>query len=123
MDGADTYNKRHLSPENNFSIDDMPDDTVVAVKNKKDRDAIHDAMFLKHLEKTHSKDPAHLLPTQTIFVLSSDMEWRLKNHRYVPMSSYGRDIVYATCSGKLVRTDSGSKCIDPLLKLYDGCIL
>ena len=66
----------------------MPDNTVVAVKDNKDRDAIHDAMFLKHLEKTHSKDPAHPPPTHTICVLASDMEWRLNHHTYVPMSSY-----------------------------------
>ena len=120
---ADTYNVRHLSSETNLCTEDMPDNTVVAVKDNKDRDAIHDAMFLKHLEKTHSKDPAHTPPTHTICVLASDMEWRLNHHTYVPMSSYGRDIVYATCSGNLVRTDKGSKCIDPLLKLYDGCVL
>ena len=120
---ADTYNERHLSSETNLCTEDMPDNTVVAVKDNKDRDAIHDAMFLKHLEKTHSKDPAHTPPTHTICVLASDMKWRLNHHTYVPMSSYGRDIVYATCSGNLVRTDKGSKCIDPLLKLYDGCVL
>ena len=120
---AEVYNKRVITSENNLSENDMPEDTVIAVQDNKDRDAIHDAMFLKHLHNTHSKDPTKEPPTHTICVLASDMKWKMRRFEYTAMSNYGRDIVYGACSSNHVRSAQGDKCIDPLLKLYEDCTL
>ena len=43
---------------------------------------------------------------------------------YVPIWWYGRDIVvYVTCNDNLVKTENGAKHVDPLLKIYNGCII
>jgi hypothetical protein len=125
---VETYNSRVVCKENNLTEDDLPPNIVIAVKNNIDRNAIHDAMFAAHLQETHSKDPSLVPPMHTICIMASDFSWWVASGEYTPMSSFGRDIIYATCGDDHIRSGSGgsgkkigSKCVDPMLKLYAGC--
>ena len=89
------YNKRCLVTPSNNTDGDLPDDIVIAVKDNLDRDAKHDAMFVKHLAKTHSKNKRYGVPKHTICILADNMEWKKKFREYSPMSQTGKDIIYA----------------------------
>ena len=117
------YNKRCLVTPSNNTDGDLPDDIVIAVKDNLDRDAIHDAMFVKHLAKTHSKNKRYGVPKHTICILADNMEWKKKFREYSPMSQTGKDIIYATCSGHHNRSLNGNKCVDPMLKLFYDCTI
>ena len=52
-DDVRKYNKRVICEYNDITEDDLPDDLVIAVKRNKDRNAIHDAMFVEHLQNSY----------------------------------------------------------------------
>ena len=119
-DDVRKYNKRVICEYNDITEDDLPDDLVIAVKRNKDRNAIHDAMFVKHLQNTHSKDASVTPPMHTICVMASNLSWKTGQRSYKEMTKFGKDIIYTSCGDDHIRTDgaSKSKCIDPNLKLY-----
>ena len=100
---------------------DIPPNVVYATKTNLDRAAINDAIFGKHLENTHSKDPTVQPPLHTVCIKASNLKWRKAGTRseYINFNKSCEDILYATCGeGHLQGKDN--KRYDPLLKLYYG---
>ena len=117
---ADVLNKRVVGSENGPKTNDIPDNAVYATKTNIDRMAINDGIFTKHIEATHSKNPAVDPPTHTICIKASNLKWKLSKTKYVNFNSKSADILYACCGDAHVKSNDGSKMFDPLLKLYIG---
>jgi hypothetical protein len=62
-----------IGSKNGASFDDLPDDVVYATSTNKDRMAINDGIFAKHLENTSSKNPNNLPPSHTICIKAGDL--------------------------------------------------
>jgi len=100
---------------------EIPDDVTYAVKTNLDRNAINDAIFMQHLQKTHSRIDSAPMPQHTIVVKASRLKWKKKGTRreYVDFSAIAKDLLYAGCSDAHL-TQNKSRHIDPFLKLYYG---
>ncbi|KAG7356970.1 hypothetical protein IV203_001658 [Nitzschia inconspicua] len=83
--------------------------------------AINDAIFAKHLEETHSKDPNVQLRMHTLCIKAGTLRLHVRGtgNEYHPMQPKAQDIIYAAVGEAHVR-DKSNKYHDPLLKLYDG---
>jgi energy-coupling factor transporter ATP-binding protein EcfA2 len=84
-----------------------------------DRNAINAGLFLKHLEKHHSKDPNAGTPNHTL-VIKSDVVYAVTGK--VPHRNMLARI-YETCGDAQCQQIGGSKRCDPFLRLYTGCRL
>ena len=119
-----TINTRVVGSKHGPTEKDIPPNVVYATKTNLDRAAINDAIFAKHLENTHSKDPYVDPPMHTICIKASNLKWKKAGTRndYVDFNKASEDILYATCGeGHLQGRDN--KRYDPLLKLYHGRLL
>jgi energy-coupling factor transporter ATP-binding protein EcfA2 len=84
-----------------------------------DRNAINAGLFLKHLEKHHSKDPDTHTPDHTL-VIKSDIVYAATGK--VPHRNMLARI-YETCGDAQCQQSGGRKRCDPFLRLYTGCRL
>lgn len=118
---VDIINSRLIGSRGGPKEHDIPADAVYATKTNRDRMAINDAIFVKHLENTHSMDPSIPIPNHTICVLASDLRWKKPNTQrdYIPMNNYCRDIVH-TSVGEAFIKDKENKYHSSMLKLYRG---
>ncbi|KAG7352450.1 AAA domain containing protein [Nitzschia inconspicua] len=99
----------------------IPPDAVYATKTNVDRMAINDAIFVKHLEKTHSTD-ANVQPLMhTLCIKAGTLRFHVRGTRkeYHAMEKKAQDIIYASVGEAHVQ-DKTKKYHDPLLKLYHG---
>ncbi|KAG7345494.1 hypothetical protein IV203_033025 [Nitzschia inconspicua] len=99
----------------------IPPDAVYAIKTNVDRMAINDAIFVKHLEKTHSTD-ANVQPLMhTLCIKAGNVRFHVRGTRkeYHAMEKKAQDIIYASVGEAHVQ-DKTKKYHDPLLKLYHG---
>ncbi|KAG7372188.1 PIF1-like helicase [Nitzschia inconspicua] len=97
----------------------IPPDAVYATKTNVDRMAINDAIFVKHLEKTHSTD-ANVQPlVHTLCMKAGNLRFHVRGTRkeYHAMEKKAQDIIYASVGEAHVQ-DKTKKYHDPLLKLY-----
>ncbi|KAG7374217.1 PIF1-like helicase [Nitzschia inconspicua] len=107
----------HKGPlENN-----IPPDAVYATKTNVDRMAINDAIFVKHLEKTHSTDANAQPLMHTLCIKAGNLRFHVRGTRkeYHAMEKKAQDIIYASVGEAHVQ-DKTKKYHDPLLKLYHG---
>jgi hypothetical protein len=111
-----------IGSKNGPSFDDLPDDVVYATSTNKDRMAINDGIFAKHLENTHSKNPNDVPPSHTICIKAGDLMFKRSGTHgaYDAMNSKCKDIIYASCGEAHVENVEEHKMHDPLLKLYHG---
>ena len=116
-----TINTRVVGSKHGPTEKDIPPNVVYATKTNLDRAAINDAIFAKHLENTHSKDPNVDPPMHTICIKASNLKWKKAGTRndYVDFNKASEDILYATC-GEGHWQGRDNKRYDPLLKLYYG---
>ncbi len=79
---------------------EIPDDVTYAVKTNLDRNAINDAIFVQHLEKTHSKIDSTPMPLHTVVVRASRLKWKKKGTRreHVAFNTTAKDLLCAGCS-------------------------
>ncbi|KAG7368547.1 PIF1-like helicase [Nitzschia inconspicua] len=99
----------------------IPPDAVYATKTNVDRMAINDAIFVNHLEKTHSTD-ANVQPLMhTLCIKGGNLRFHVRGTRkeYHAMEKKAQDIIYASVGEAHVQ-DKTKKYHDPLLKLYHG---
>ncbi|KAG7367433.1 PIF1-like helicase [Nitzschia inconspicua] len=99
----------------------IPPDAVYATKTNVDRMAINDAIFVKHLEKTHFTDPNRQPPMHTLCIKAGNPRFHLTGTRkeYRVMENKAQDVMYAAV-GEAHVSDRCKKYHDPLLKLYLG---
>ncbi|KAG7337208.1 hypothetical protein IV203_013847 [Nitzschia inconspicua] len=99
----------------------IPPDAVHATKTNVNRMATNDAIFVKHLEKTHSTD-ANVQPLMhTLCIRAGTLRFHVRGTRkeYHAMEKKAQDIIYASVGEAHVQ-DKTKKYHDPLLKLYHG---
>ena len=113
QEDIDTINSRMVDPTTV-----PPQNIQYASPTNKDRCAINNAVFLKHLESTHSKNPEDEIPKHTILIgsdnlcLGSTQKKTLKPFRFPKL-------FYEQCSEADCKKSNNSR-IDPLLKLFSG---
>jgi hypothetical protein len=83
-----------------------------------DRNAINAGLFLKHLEKYHSKDPRDRIPEHSL-AIKSDIVWAATGK--VPHRNMLARI-YENCGDAHCQQNGRKRC-DPFLRLYTGCRL
>ncbi|KAG7363669.1 hypothetical protein IV203_027030 [Nitzschia inconspicua] len=114
-------NSRVVGSHNGPLEKNIPPDAVYATKTNVDRMAINDAIFVKHLEKTHSHDASVQPPMHTLCIKAGNLRFRVRGTRkeYQAMENKAQDIIYAAV-GEAHIQDKTKKYHDPLLKLYYG---
>ena len=112
-DDIDRLNERVIQ-----NTEKIPENTRFACFANKDRCAINNTIFMKHLQATHSKTAKGSRPNHTLIIGASDITLENQNgSRKFPFER----ILYEKCSEADVGR-SGNR-IDPCLKLYMGCPL
>ena len=93
-------------------------DVQIACPYNHDRVAMNNAVFLSHLQNTHSKDPSVCPPRHTIVVTSGDMRWR---HSKNLLNKNAREILFKQCGDHEVKaTTDHDRFVDTILKLFIG---
>ncbi|KAG7365109.1 hypothetical protein IV203_038312 [Nitzschia inconspicua] len=120
-DEVATINARVVGAHNGPLEKNVPSDAVYATKTNVDRMAINDAIFVKHLEKTHFTDPNRQPPMHTLCIKAGNPRFHLTGTRkeYCVMENKAQDVMYAAVGEGHV-SDKCKKYHDPLLKLYLG---
>ncbi|KAG7352578.1 PIF1-like helicase [Nitzschia inconspicua] len=120
-DEVATINARVVGACNGPLEKNVPSDAVYATKTNVDRMAINDAIFVKHLEKTHFTDPNRQPPMHTLCIKAGNPRFHLTGTRkeYRVMENKAQDVMYAAV-GEAPVSDKCKKYHDPLLKLYLG---
>jgi len=109
----DTINSRMVTDSST-----IPSNIQYASPTNRDRCAINNAIFLKHLEATHSKNKQAYIPQHTLLIgadnlwLGSKARGNLKRFRFAKL-------LYQNCSEADCKRYNNSR-IDPLLKLFIG---
>jgi hypothetical protein len=111
----DELDKRVINGSGGLKLSDIPDGTQVACHLNKDRSAVNNAIFAKHLSNNHSTCEFVQVPSQTIVIKASHLRW---THSDRKISLGARYNLFNRCRDSDVETSCGKKFRDPLLKLY-----
>jgi hypothetical protein len=76
---ANCINARVIGSAVGPKASEIPDDFTHAVKTNLDCNAINDAIFAQHLQKTHSKTDTVPTPQHRIFIRASKLKWKKRN--------------------------------------------
>ena len=105
----------------------MPDilTTKVATHSNATKEKFNDSVFLEHLKRNHSKDPAAPVPWGTV-VIKAKMSWSLSKRL---LNFTERNAVFAGATEANTSVDKGNgenkkktgKRVPPMLKLFHGC--
>jgi hypothetical protein len=99
----------------------IPDNIQYACPTNKDRCAINNAIFLKHLKQTHSQNSNDESPIHTLMIGADKlMLVRKKSRGKKPF--YCSKLLFEECSEANCKKANNSR-IDPLLKLFLGCVI
>ena len=125
----DLLDSRLIGPNGTIpSIANLPAGTQVACPYNRDRVAMNNAAFHRHLTQTHSMDERVLSPPHTLLIKASSMTWR---HSKLPLSAEAKTTLF-DCVGDYEclassRGDStkngdllGKRFVDPILKLHES---
>ncbi|KAG7345352.1 PIF1-like helicase [Nitzschia inconspicua] len=96
-DEVATINARVVGARNGPLEKNAPSDAVYATKTNVDRMAINDAIFVKHLEKTHSTDPNRQPPMHTLCIKAGNPRFHLTGTKkeYRVVENKAQDVMYA----------------------------
>ena len=99
-------------------VQPLPTNIQYAVCANKERSAINDAVFLKHLQNTHSKDRSAPVPKHTILIKADEMKWSKTNKEVGKATQHA---THSSCPDHSVKTTGFmGHFVDPLLKLHQG---
>jgi hypothetical protein len=76
---ANCINARVIGSAVGPKASEIPDDFTHAVKTNLDCNAINDAIFAQHLQKTHSKTDTVPTPQHRIGIRPSKLKWKKRN--------------------------------------------
>jgi hypothetical protein len=115
QEDIDTINKRVVKVDT-----EIPNDIQYACPSNKDRCAINNAIFTKHIIKTHSKVKEDPIPKHTIMIGADDIFHVSKIDK--KKRAFGlKRLLFERCSESDCTLSGQTRRIDPLLKLYNGC--
>ena len=96
----------------------LPSDIQHAVPTNKERCAINDGIFAKHLEETHSKSRNDPIPDHTVVIKADKMKWP-SGKNVGPRTMHE---MFSKCSDCDVKTEGErGHFVDPFVKLHIGC--
>jgi hypothetical protein len=115
-----TINKRVVA-----NADMIPNDAAYATSTNKDRCAINNGLFARHLEATHSRDSSVPPPQHTIVIRGSNLQWNSRDKSAKRMlNQQARCDLWEKCADCDVECGSSKNgkghFVDPLLKFFSG---
>jgi hypothetical protein len=99
----------------------VPNNIQYACPTNKERCAINNAIFLKHLKNTHSQNQNEESPLHTLMI-GADKLMLSKQRGRGGKPFYCSKLLFEECSEANCKKSNNSR-IDPLLKLYLGCVI
>jgi len=102
------------------TMEDVPSDTAYATPTNRDRCAINDNIFSKHICNSHSTDQSVPPPKHTIIVRSDEVFYRVKRE-LTPLAAPAKVKLWTQCPDYKVTDGSGRKGSDAK-KYRDVCL-
>jgi len=99
----------------------IPNNIQYACPTNKERCAINNAIFLQHLKNTHSQNQNDLSPLHTLMI-GADKLMLIRKKTRKKKHFHCSKLLFEECSEANCQKSNNSR-IDPLLKLYLGCVI
>ena len=123
---VDKLNTRVIGSPGGPTEDSLPQNLAYCCRTNKDRMAVNDGIFAKHIAATHHKTEHTAKPYHTVCVKMSNLMFQKpkkagvnEKKKFENMNQAAQDVLFSTC-GDAHCKEGKSQLWDPMLKLYVG---